>query len=145
MSKATLEMIAKLHAKLSDQYEALAAEADEADEAPPPKASKGKAAAADELDDDVPPPKSAGKKATAAPAKKAAGKAKEAAAPEEADVLAAAVALIKATDRNVALKVLKKFGAAKVAELEEDDYAKAIAALEAAMPSEDAATDDDDI
>ena len=134
MSKATLEAIAKAHAQLSDLYEELASNADE-DEPTPPAKGKGKAAPADDPDGDLPPPKSAGTKGKAA----APAKGKKAAPAEEytvEDVINAATELIKATNRDTAVKIIKKHGGEKVADLDEDVYADVIAAFKAAMPSD---------
>jgi hypothetical protein len=144
MSKATLELISKLYAKLSDAYETLASEAD--DEAP---AAKGKAKAEVD-DDDLPAPKKAGTagKAKAPAGKKAPAKVEEPADEEvtEADLVAAATALIKATDRATAVKIIKKHGGEKIADLDEDVYPKVLAAFQKAMPADDdTGSEDDDI
>lgn len=120
MSKETYELISKLHAKLSDAYESLAAEDDAT--TPPP-------------DDDLPPPKKAGT------AGKPKAKPKATAVDDEVteqDIIAAAGALIKATDRNTAVKIIKKHGAEKIADIEAEDYPKVLKALKAAMPDEGA-------
>jgi len=136
MSKATLEVIAKLHAKLSDAYESLAAEADEAK----PKAGKTKVADPDELEEpELPAPKRAGTTGKAKPAAKTSKKVVEPEEEEitEQDLVNAATKLIKATDRATAVKIIKKHGGDKIADLDEDVYPKVLAALEAAMPSEE--------
>ena len=76
-----------------------------------------------------------------APAKKVAPKGKKKAGPSLDDVNEAAKALI-AADKPAYLKLAKKLG--KPSEMEEDDYAAAIAAYEQAMP-EDGTDGDDDL
>lgn len=144
MSKETLELISKLHAKLSDAYETLASAAEDE---PAAKPAKGKAKPADEeLDEDLPPPKKAGTAGKAkAPAAKKAAKAEPDEEVTDADLVAAATALIKATDRATAVKIIKKHGGEKIADLDEDVYPKVLAAFKAAMPAEEDPDADDDI
>ncbi len=79
----------------------------------------------------VKPPKAAGTK----------GKAK---ATTEDEVREAAQKLIKAKGRQAALDVLAEFDAEKIADLEESDYGKVKAKLEAAMADDDGDDDDSD-
>lgn len=148
LTQQQLEQLAEAHATISDVYTAAAAALVEDDAPAKPAAkkataAKGKPAAAVE-DDDLPPPSTAGTKGkTPAKTKPAAVEPDEDDAPTEADVIAAAQALIQATNKETAVKIIKKHGASKVAELDEALYPKVIAALQAAMPAEDAGSDDD--
>lgn len=157
MSKAIYEKIAKHYAALSDQFEALAAagaegtdDAGEEDDVPAPKAAgtKGKAKpaakktkpAAAEVDDDL--------DETGDDAGEDAGED----APTEQDVIAAAQAVIKFNkgDKAKAIAIIKKHGASRVADLDEDTYPAVIADLKKALvpakgKAKPATQDDDDI
>lgn len=75
-----------------------------------------------------------------APKKTAAKKTSKKTGPTLDDVTAAAEALIEA-DKTAYVKIMKKLG--KPSEMDEADYAKAIAAYEAAMPEADAEESDE--
>lgn len=137
MSKETLELVSKLFAKLSDAYETLASEDAAAAVADPD----------DDLDEDLPAAKPAGKAKPAAKKPAAKKPAADDGDVTEQDIIDAATKLIKSTgSRNSAVKIIKKFGAEKVSELDEDVYPKVMAAIKAAQKAaaepEEAADED---
>jgi len=104
----------------------------------------------DEDEDDVPPPKAAvkGKAKAAAPAP-AAKKGKAAAAKGKAVTLDAVkeklteVMTEASLGKAAVLKILKKHGATKSSELDEEDYAAVIKACDAALATVEAEDDDE--
>lgn len=104
---------------------------------------------ADDEDDDLPPPKTPVKGKAAAPAaKKTAakkGKAEEATATIGKVKEKLTAVMNEATlGKAAVLKILKKHGATKSAELEEEDYAAVIKACDAALASVPDEADDED-
>lgn len=115
---------------------------DDDDDLPPPKAAKGKAAA---------PVKGKAAKEEPPAKGKAAAKGKKATDEEEGDLDAVKEALTEVMNhadlgKERVVKILKKHGAAKSADLDEDDYAAVITACKKAMAEvADSDGDDDDV
>lgn len=131
-----------LYMEVSALYDAASAKSGKPDnDAPAGKVSgsKGKAKVApkaepvEEDDDDLPPAKPAGVKGKAKPAAKK--------AVTEDEVRAAAQALIKAKGRQAAMDILAEYSAAKIADIEEEQYAAAKKSFEDALEADD----DDDL